>query len=121
MAYSTPTVSEVEDQYGPTDIPDADASNLIDQAERMDEDLFGENINFQSQRQGDKQDRVILLACHKWALREGEPESESQAGGSVSYNTVTGELQNSLTQTKWGREYLGYLRDQPNISIINRR
>lgn len=121
----TPTVNEVEAQYGPTDIetdaPDGETSKaeqLIEAAERMAQDLYGDAILFTSEQQGNAKDFVILLACHKWALREGEPQSESQAGGSVTYNTVTGEVQDSLSQTKWGREALGYLGDQPNISVF---
>ncbi|AHG00919.1 hypothetical protein HALLA_12105 [Halostagnicola larsenii XH-48] len=124
-----PSVAEVEAQYGATEIPKepddgedkSQAELLIEAADRMDRDIFGQQVLYTSRTHGNRKDRIILLAAHKWALREGEAQSESQAGGSVSYNTVTGETQDSLTQTKWGREYLGYLEDQPNIGIFSTR
>lgn len=119
MAFPTPTFSEVEAQYGPTEIPQSAADDLIDAAKRTADDIYSSTIVFTAEVEGNEKDFVILVACHKWALREGEPQSESQAGGSVSWNTVTGEWQTHLSQTKWGREALGYLRGRPNISLFS--
>jgi hypothetical protein len=73
-----PTVSEVEAQYGPTDIPTGEAQELCQQAANMVDELDQDQVLFLSELQGDEKNFAILLVCHKWALREGEPQSESR-------------------------------------------
>lgn len=70
--------------------------------------------------QGDQVDAAILLAGHIFELAEGgEAQSTNSQGGSVSYNTVTGEVFESLSETRYGRELLSdYLRDRQSMGIV---
>lgn len=69
---------------------------------------------------GDEVDATILAAAHAFELSEGgEAQSESSQGGNVSYNTVTGEWYESLSETRFGRELRDdYLQDQQGISMV---
>lgn len=69
---------------------------------------------------GDEEDATKFLAAHLWELWEGgEADSESGGGGNITYNTVTGEIVNSLSQTRYGRTLRDmYLRDEQGIGIV---
>lgn len=70
---------------------------------------------------GDRSIFIKNLAAHKWTLAEGgEAQSEGQTGGSVSYNTVTGEAQSNLQQTRYGREASQHIRDNQGLGIQRR-
>ena len=70
--------------------------------------------------EGDRVDATILLAAHFVELAQGgESQSDSTQGGSVSYNTVTGEWTSSLSETRYGRQLSDlYLRDRQGLSIV---
>jgi len=71
---------------------------------------------------GDRDIFIKNLAAHKWELAEGgEPTTESAGGGSVSYNTVTGDAINSLQQTRFGRTALKHVRDRQGLGIARSR
>src|SRR6056297_1675698 len=62
------------------------------------------------------------LAAHKTLNAEGgEAQSESNAGGNVSYNTVTGDAISDLQQTRYGRTALKHVRDRQGIGIQRSR
>jgi len=62
------------------------------------------------------------LAGHKAELAAGgEAQSESNAGGNVSYNTVTGDAISDLQQTRYGRTALKHVRDRQGIGIQRSR
>ena len=62
------------------------------------------------------------LAAHKMQQAEGgQPQSESNSGGNVSYNTVTGDAISDLQQTQYGRTALKHVRDRQGIGIERSR
>ncbi len=62
------------------------------------------------------------LAAHKAEEAQGgEAQSESNAGGNVSYNTVTGDAISDLQQTRFGRTALKHVRDRQGIGIARGR
>ena len=85
----------------------------------VDGQLSRRQSNFSS-LEGDRDEAVRWLSAHLWELSQGgESQSDSTQGGSVSFNTVTGEWQNSLTETRYGRILSDlYLRDRQSVSIV---
>ena len=62
------------------------------------------------------------LAAHKAELAEGgEAQSESNAGGNISYNTVTGDAISDLQQTRFGRTALKHVRDRQGLGLERSR
>jgi len=71
---------------------------------------------------GDGETFVLNLAAHKMTLAEGgEAQSESNAGGNVSYNTVTGDSMSDLQHTRFGRTALKHVRDRQGLGIARSR
>jgi hypothetical protein len=94
--------------------------DLLDKAKSIvDGQLSTRQSNF-STLEGDRDEAVELLAAHFYEIAEGgESQSENSQGGSVSYNTVTGEWQNSLTETRYGRILSDmYLRDRQGLGLV---
>lgn len=122
---TTPTVDDVETVYdgNPVDQGDLDnteASELIDSAVSMFNNVFSDRILFTSEAL-DEDEAVKYLAAHKWAIALGdEIQSESQAGGNVSYNVPTSTAR-GLSRTKYGQEFLEYTRSEPNIGVFRTR
>lgn len=122
---ATPGVDAVETVYDGNpvdqgDLGNTEASNLIDTAVSMFEGIFSDQILYTSEAL-DGGEAVKYLAAHKWALALGdEIQSESQAGGSVSY-TVPTSTARGLSRTTYGQEFLEYLRSEPNISVMRTR
>ena len=85
----------------------------------VDGQLSRRQSNFSS-LEGNRDEAVKWLTAHLWELSQGgESQSESGQGGSVNFNTVTGEWQNSLTETRYGRILSDlYLRDRQSVSIV---
>lgn len=68
---------------------------------------------------GDAETFRLSLAAHKMTIAEGgEAQSESNAGGNVSYNTVTGDAISDLQHTRYGRTALKHVRDRQGIGIV---
>jgi len=122
---TTPSVGDVQTVYDGDpvdqgDLGNTDASDLIDTAVSMFENVFSDKVLFTSEAL-DEDEAVKYLAAHKWAIALGdEIQSESQAGGSVSYNVPTSTAR-GLSRTKYGQEVLEYLRDTPNIGVFRTR
>jgi hypothetical protein len=69
--------------------------------------------------EGNRDDFVRWVAAHYAELSMGgEAQSESATGGSVNYNTVTGENLNGLSETRYGRQALDYVRSRANIGLV---
>lgn len=122
---STPTRAEVAVVYngdpttnGSGDLSDSDADDLITAAVDMHDNIFSDNILFASEvLNGDQ--AVKYLAAHKWAIALGdEIQSEGQAGGNVT-RVVPTTTERALSRTKYGQEYLEYVRGEPNISVFS--
>jgi hypothetical protein len=115
-----PSLQEVDEQYGDgrRTLSDSAAENIIDRADRLADDVYSSRVAREGQIEGNEKDFKVLLACHLIELTEGgEIQSQNQTGGSVSYNTVTGDPLDSLSETRWGRLAETYIRDNQSISI----
>lgn len=99
---------------------DTKKSELVDIAESIvDGQLSARTARF-STIEGDKDEAKRWLAAHFFEMAEGgESQSESTQGGSVNYNTVTGEWTSSLSDTRYGRTLSDlYLRDRQGLGIV---
>lgn len=116
-----PTVSEVEKLSATSwnSLGSQHKQDLLDIAEREANSIYSGQVSTLPTIEGDKDDFIRYLAAHKFEQAEGgEAQSESNTGGSVSYNTVTGEVINDLSQTRYGRTAREYLRDESSIGIV---
>lgn len=112
------TRSDVDAVYGDRAMSDADADSLVSIANRLADDVFGGRIRTLGEVEGNEKDFKTYVAAHLWAVREGEPQSESQTGGSVNYTWSTpGEAEEALAQTHYGRMALGYTRSGASLSV----
>ena len=67
--------------------------------------------------EGDAEVFTNNLAAHKLEIREGgEAQSESGEGGSVSYQT--GQVEDYLTMTRYGRTALRHIRMDESVAAI---
>jgi hypothetical protein len=115
------SISDVEalDSTGWSALDSTNKQALLDMAERQADRLYSGKLSTVSEVEGDRDDLIKLIAAHKFELAEGgEAQSENGGGGSVTYNTVTGETNSSLTQTRYGREALELMRQRQSIGII---
>jgi hypothetical protein len=116
-----PTVSDVEalSSMSWENFDQSKKQELLDMAEREADQLYAGNVSTLPEIEGDRDDFIKLLAAHKWELAEGgEAQSESNTGGSVNYNTVTGDTIDNLSQTRYGREAESYLRNSASIGFV---
>lgn len=116
-----PTVAEVESlsSTGWSSLETSKKEDLLDMAERQANDLHSGRVGTNAIIDGDKDDFIKLLAAHMYEIAEGgEAQSESSTGGSVNYNTVTGEIPNGLSETRYGRQALEYIRDDSGIGFV---
>jgi len=66
---------------------------------------------------GDAEVFTLNLAAHKMELAEGgEAQSESGEGGSVSY--TTGNVEDYLTLTRFGKTALRHVWEDSSISVV---
>ncbi len=95
---------------------------LLAQAESATDTVYGGRVSRLNEIEADRDYFVQNLTAHYWELAEGgEATSESATGGSVSYNTVTGDTMSNLTETRYGRICRDYLRNQASIGIVTTR
>jgi hypothetical protein len=119
------TVSDVED-YAAKGWQQLDSnvkSTLLETAEDLIANQFGDRVATLPTLIGNKDHATELLTAHLWELAEGgEAQSESGEGGNVSYNTVSGDTLNALTETRFGRLFQDlYLRDRMGIGVVRSR
>lgn len=118
------TVSDVEDLSSKSwqQLDATKKQNLLDMAEREATTIYSDRVATLPTIEGNTDDFIKLLAAHLWTLSSGgETQSESATGGSVNYNTVTGESIDTLSQTRYGRQAKSYLRDKAGIGIVRTR
>lgn len=92
-------------------------AELIREAIGERETLYSERMSRLPTLDGDAEVFSLNLARHKWTLAEGgEAQSESGEGGSVSYQT--GNVDEYLTLTRYGKTALRHIRMDESISAI---
>lgn len=111
------TRSETDAIYGDRAMSDSDADALVSIANRLADDVFGGKVSRLGEVEGNDKDFKTFLAAHLWALREGEAQSESQAGGTVTYNVISGRVEDNLSETRYGRLAQAYIRDGASIGV----
>jgi hypothetical protein len=93
---------------------------LLSHAEELIDNQFGGSVSTLPTFVGNTDDGLKLLTAHLWELAEGgEAQSENSEGGSVTYNTTSGNVLNSLSETRYGRQFADlYLRDRMGIGVV---
>ena len=119
------TIEDVEN-YSATNWQQLDAdvkAELLDHAENLMDNQFSQRVSTLPNFEGNRDDGLKLLTSHLWDLSQGgEAQSESSEGGSVTYNTVTGDAIDSLRETRYGRQFADfYLRDRMGIGVVRPR
>ena len=120
MSTNDPTISDVESlsSTGWDQLNQDKKEDLLDDAIQETATLYSDRVARMPTLDGDRTIFIKNLAAHKYTLAEGgEAQSESNQGGNVSYNTVTGDAIENLQQTRYGREALNHVRDQQGIGI----
>lgn len=115
-----PSLSEVDAGYQHRGLGEDEALRLINQADRLTTDVYSDMFRTFSEVEGNERDFKIWLARHLWAITEGEATSESQAGGSVTWNRGTappGGYMHFLSLTRYGMVCMGYLRDGQSFGV----
>jgi len=119
------TIAEVEslDATGWSQMDQAVKEEALERAKRLLDNQFSDKVATLPTFVGSRDDGLKLLTAHLIELAQGgEAQSESSEGGSVTYNTVTGEPLDSLSETRYGREFQDfYLRDRLGIGVIRPR
>jgi len=102
---------------GWTQLSDARKNELIREAIAERDTLYTERMSRLPTLDGDAETFTLSLARHKWELAEGgEAQSESGEGGSVSY--TTGNVEDYLTLTRYGKTALRYVWMDNSIAIV---
>ena len=119
------TIEDVEN-YSATNWQQLDAdvkAELLGHAENLMDNQFSQRVSTLPNFEGNRDDGLKLLTSHLWDLSQGgEAQSESSEGGSVTYNTVTGDAIDSLRETRYGRQFADfYLRDRMGIGVVRPR
>jgi len=119
------TIADVEslDATGWSQMDQAVKEQALERARRLLDNQFSDKVATLPTFVGSRDDGLKLLTAHLIELAQGgEAQSESSEGGSVTYNTVTGEPLDSLSETRYGREFQDfYLRDRLGIGVIRSR
>lgn len=116
---TTVTPTEVKERFpGQTSKSDSTIQDIIDEAERLTDNIYSGQVAREGELQGDRDDFIRLIALHKLTLSEGgEMQSESQTGGTVNYNLSNAGDGLGLSQTRFGREASTYLREEISIGF----
>ena len=119
------TVEDVEN-YGSTNWRQLDSAvkaEMLELAQSLMDNQFSKRVATLPNFRGDRDFGLKLLTAHLWEVAEGgEAQSESSEGGSVTYNTVTGDPVDSLQETRYGRIFRDqFLFDEQGISIVRSR
>ena len=116
----TRTDVEALSSTGWDQLNDDKKDELIEIAESLVDGQLSKRQSRFSSIEGNRDHAKRLMCAHLWELAQGgESQSDNTQGGSVSFNTVTGEWQQSLTETRYGRMLNDlYLRDRQGLSIV---
>jgi len=116
------TRSDVEDlaENSWTQLPDTKKDSLIGIAERIVDNQLSADVATLPTVEGDTDDAKKFCAAHLFELAEGgEAQSEGSTGGNITYNTVTGDIVSSFSETRYGRTLRSeYLRDEQSIAFV---
>lgn len=115
----TVDVSDVEalDSTGWQSLDAVTKQELLEAAKQERDTMYsGRNARLPT-LDGDEDIFIANLAAHKFELAEGgEAQSESQTGGSTSYQQSQSE--DYLSLTRFGQTAKRHLRDEQSISIV---
>lgn len=113
------TTDDVEDldSTGWQSLSSSKKSALLADAETERDTMYsGRNSRYKTVV-GDEDVFIKNLAAHKWELAEGgEAQSESQTGGSTSYQQ--GQSEDYLSLTRFGMTASRHLADEQSTSIV---
>jgi len=113
---------ETLSKVGWTNLADDKKDALIRQAIGEANTLYTGRYSRLPTLDGDAEIFRLNLAAHKMELAQGgEAQSESNGGGNVSYNTVTGDQMSDLQNTRYGRTALKHVRDRQGLGIQRSR
>ena len=102
-----------------TQLDDAVFDRWLEIAEGMMEHQFSQRVSTLPNFEGDRKNGLSLLTAHFLELAEGgEAQSESSEGGSVTYNTVTGNPVESLQETRYGRLFRDQDLFDEQVSVV---
>jgi len=113
------TVSDVEalESKGWQSLDATTKQDLLDDAKAERDTLYSGRVARTPILDGDEDVFIKNLAAHKWELAEGgEASSEGGQGGSTSY--VTGQADEYLTLTRFGKTALRHIRYDESIAIV---
>ena len=113
------TISDVEslESKGWQSLSDEKKQALLDDAISERETLYTERIARTPTLKGDEDIFVKNLTAHKLELAEGgQQQSQSQTGGNTSY--ATGNPEDYLTLTRFGRTCLEHLDDRQSVGVV---
>lgn len=103
-------------------LDDTKKDDLLSDAETMRDTIFGGNVATLKEVEGDTDTFTKYLAAHLWTLAEGgEADSESSTGGSITYNTNPSEVDDFLSQTRYGEIAKAHLRTEQSFAIVTTR
>lgn len=114
-------IHDVDALYAKRQMSDDRAERLREMAVRLTNNNFGGAVRGSSEIEGSEVDFAIALTAHLWALREGVAASESQEGESLSYQRLAGSPGDGLSETRYGRMAIGFLRGQQSTGIEKAR
>lgn len=112
-------IAEVEDlsSTGWTQLSRSRKASAVREAIAERETLYSDRMSRLPTLEGDAEVFTNNLAAHKCELREGgEAQSESGEGGSVSYQT--GNVDEYLSLSRYGKTALRHIRRDESISAI---
>jgi hypothetical protein len=98
-------------------LPDDKKERLLEAARRERATIYSGQLSRMPVLDGSEDEFIKNLAAHHWELAEGgEPASESQTGGSTSYQQTQSD--DYLSLTRFGETAKRHLRDEQSISIV---
>jgi hypothetical protein len=118
----TVSINDVEDydSTGWSQLDESVKTAQLEQAKSLIDHQFGDRVSTLPEFVGDRDNGIKLLAAHLFEIAEGgEAQSESGEGGNVTYNTISGDTMQSLTETRYGRMFRDlHLRDEQGIGVV---
>ena len=117
------TVSDVEalSSTGWRNLAQDKKEALLDDAIRESNTIYTGRFSRLPTIDGDREIFIKNLAAHKFEYAQGgEAQNESASGGSVSYNTVSGDSIDDLQQTRYGRTALKHVRMNQSLGLVRR-
>lgn len=112
------TLTDLDAVYPKRQLADDKTETLKGMAVRFTNQVTGGALAGISEVEGPADDFALFVWAHLVELRSGESNSESQSGGSVSYSRNPGDLQHTLSETRYGRMARSYLRGEQSIGVV---